>query len=201
MVAAAIVAAGCGAQQEPEQHEFPDANDPEYAASFDGETDSRISTSVGEEGGVVVLWPRVVPADDAGSLSSVAASLQERLRTIAEKALPGRPQDVRPEPERACPYRGCKGVSIGAVLAHAGQGCAVVAIVSRPGQSAANLVAWTSGTKVRASVVPFREPPESKIEVSDYRPCQELESDLAERDPAVEAAAREAGASMNDPVE
>lgn len=191
----------CGAPQEEEQQQFADSNDPEYIASFNGETDPRVSTSVGEEGGVVVLWPRVIPTDGAEAVADQAAGLQQRLRNIAESSLPGRSLDVRPSPERACPYRGCKGVSIGAVLAHSGRGCAVVALVSQPGQSPYRLVAWTKNTRLRASVVPFREPPESQIEVGDYRPCDSLEEELSELDETVSAAVREAGADLESPIE
>lgn len=201
VIAMVAFTVSCSSTQEEEQHQFPDAHDPEYAASFNDETDPRVSTSAGEEGGVVVLWPRVVPADGAEKVASTAARLQERLQKIAETALPGRPLDVRPSPERACPYRGCEGVSIGAVLAHSGSGCAVVALVSRPGQSSTRLVAWTKSTRLRSSVVPHREPPESQVEVGDYRPCDSLDEELSEGDDAIAAAAREAGADLESPLE
>lgn len=201
MAIVCVFSTSCGAPQEEEQQQFADSNDPEYIASFNGETDPRVSTSRGEEGGVVVLWPRVVPSEGAEAVAAQAAHLQERLRGIVESSLPGRPLNVRPSPERACPYRGCKGVSVGAVLAHSGRGCAVVALVSQPGQSPYRLVAWTKNTRLRAAVVPFREPPESQIEVGDYRPCDNLEEELSDLDEAVGAAIREAGADLESPLE
>jgi hypothetical protein len=188
---------GCGAPQ-PEARQFPDAYDPAYAASFDGEVDPRVSTSGGEAGGVVVLWPRVVPGDGAESVADQAAMVQERLRAVVAKVLPDAPLDVRPSPERACPLRGCKGVSVGAVLAHAGRGCALVATVSRPGQSATLIVPWSSTVAVKAAVIPFRDPPESQLSVRDYVPCADLGDDIGAREPAVEEAVAEAGAALRD---
>jgi hypothetical protein len=196
---AALYVAACGAPQ-PETPQFPDASAPAYAASFDGETDPRVSTSAGEEGGVVVLWPRVVPGDGAEALVGQAAMVQERLRGAVEKALPGVAVDVRPSPERACPVRGCKGLAVGAVLAHAGRGCAVAATVSQPGQSPVLIVPWTSTVAIRSAVIQFRDPPESQLVVRDYIPCDGLGDDLGARDAAVESAITEAGAERGAPA-
>lgn len=196
---AALCVAGCGSPQ-PETPQFPDANDPAYAASFDGEQDPRVSTSAGEEGGVVVLWPRIVPGDGAEALAAQAEMVQQRLRGAVEKALPGVALDVRPSPERTCPVRGCKGLAVGAVLAHAGRGCALAATVSRPGQSPILIVPWSSTVSVRAAVIQFRDPPESQLVVRDYVPCDGLGDDLEARDAAVEAAIAEAGGEARAPA-
>ncbi len=188
-----LVSACGGGQSEAEEPQFADANDPDYAASFDGTIDPRVSTSRGEEGGVVLLFPRVIPSDGAEAVQEQAAAIQERLRGLVENALPGRPIDQRPAPERVCPRAGCVGIAVGAVLVHSGAGCAVVATVSRPGESASGLEPWTPATTVRSAVIPFREHPESQIAVRDYARCAELLDSLSERDDAVTEQIRLAG--------
>lgn len=166
---------------------LPDANDPAYAASFDGTVDERVSTSGGTEGGVVVLWPRVITRDtgDAAEASEIHAALQ----AIGGRL--GRPVDVRPEPQRVCPQAGCAAMSIGAVLLKSGTGCAVVATVAQPGTSPARLVPWAGDVELRATVVPFREPPEAQVRVLDFVPCSDLSTSLAAGEPAVEEAIRQ----------
>jgi len=183
---------GCGSQQRQteEAHDFPDANDPAYAASFDGEVDPRVSTSPGEEGGVIVLWPRVVPAEGAEGVADQAAALQRRLRNLVERVLPEHPIDVRPAPERVCPRAGCSGIAVGSVLVHSGRGCAAAVTVSRPGQSPARLVAWTTSTVLRSGTVPFREPPESQLMVRDFTTCEGLVEALDDNEEEVERAVR-----------
>ena len=62
-----------------------------------------ISRSVGVKGGVVVLWPRVLPATADPAVQVEAQKLQARLTAMAEAAAPAAPRDVRPTPERVCP--------------------------------------------------------------------------------------------------
>jgi len=192
-IAIAIAAAlfGCGAPQQPT--EFADPDDPAYHASFDEPTDSRVSTTRGEEDGIVLLWPRVVPSAGEDDMSTVAAALQERMRAITERALPAQPIDARPQPQRACPNAGCLGLAFGAVLAHSGSRCVVVATITRPGESPTSLVGWSGGVTVRQTSVPFREPPESALGVTDFLACEDLDVLLGEGDGEVEAALREAG--------
>jgi len=171
---------------------MPDARDPGYAASFNrGTDDPRVSTSAGAEGGIVLLWPRVVPADESGSLGELPAILQSDLRDIVERVGGGRPLDVRPEPQRACPQSGCLGTSIGIVLLQNGSGCAAAVTVSLPGQSPARLVPWAGALRLRNTMVPFREPPESQISVQDFGRCTELRGTAGEATAEIEQAVRE----------
>ena len=91
---------GCGGSST-SSPTFADSNDPACAAAQDGHMDPRVSTSGGEPGGYVVLWPRVAPADPDGELSETASMIQNRLIAFAQEAAAGHPVDVRPEPQRA----------------------------------------------------------------------------------------------------
>jgi hypothetical protein len=133
-----------------------------------------ISRSQGVTEGVLVLWPRVVPRDDSPEARATASAIQQRLRRVAEEALPGRPVDVRPEPERVCPRAGCNGPTLGAVFARVGNGCVVVATVSAPGTSPARLVPWVGTVTLRQQEVPFREPQEGSITITDAARCTEV---------------------------
>lgn len=164
---------------------MPSATDPAYAQRFDGEVDERISTSPGEEGGLVVLFPRVVTS--AGVDAPERTMVHDALRAIGERVANGRPLDVRPEPERACPRGGCAAVSLGAVLLRASAGCAVVATVSQPGETPARLIAWAGEVELRNTNVPFREPPEQHIRVHDMVPCADLATAMMANEPEIEA--------------
>jgi len=145
-----------------------------------------ISRSRGEQGGVVVLWPRVWPRDDDNpALRELATQVQKQLAAIAAKAAPGRPVDVRPGPERVCPRDGCAGTSVGAVLIHRDKACALVAVVSGPGTSPARILPWAGEAKLAREVVPFREPPEEGISVDDYASCAKLLEGGAAREAAI----------------
>lgn len=180
-----LATTACGGAEPQSEEPLPDSRDPAYAESFDGHLDPRISTSPGEEGGVVVLWPRVVTSAGA-SADSEAAQVQAALRVIAERAFPGAPVDVRPSPERACPQDGCVAVAVGAVVLKSSSACAVVATVTRPGPTDSHLVAWAGEVELRNHNVPFREPPESHVRVVDFLPCAELTTALSANEPAVE---------------
>lgn len=143
-----------------------------------------ISRSLGEAGGVLVLWPRVKSTE----LSSAARQIQQRLADIAQRALPGRPIDIRPEPERVCPRIGCKAISIGAALVQNGEACAVVALVSQGGPSDQVLVPWVGDITLKSPVAAFREPPESQVQVKDYARCTTIIDGLTAREKDVEAA-------------
>jgi hypothetical protein len=143
-----------------------------------------ISRSVGVDGGIVILWPRVKDP----SLAPVAAQIQQRLADLAGRALPGRAVDVRPAPERVCPRTGCKAISIGAGILQNGDACAVIALVSASGPSDQTIVPWVGDMILKSPVAAFREPPESQVQVKDYAKCTTLVDGLAARENDVEAA-------------
>lgn len=130
-----------------------------------------ISRSVGAEGGVVVFWPRVIPRAVADSTRDLAKGLQARMRQIASKTFPGRPIDVRPEPERVCPRAGCTAMTVGVLLTRNENGCVALALVSGPGTAPSKLVAWGGGIRLQNDTVAFREPPETQVTVTDYLVC------------------------------
>jgi hypothetical protein len=173
----------------------PSAPAPTIAAHTSGDA-PEISRSTGSAGGVVVLWPRVI-GDKGGALESetrqIAARIQRRLSAMVARALPGRPVDVRPEPERVCPRSGCAATAVGAVLSRSGGGCAVAALVSEPGTSAARILPWAGKITLRHPTVPFRQPPEQEMSVDDYQNCGALDGDLAAHEAEVEAALKKGG--------
>jgi hypothetical protein len=160
-----------------------------------------ISRSIGEEGGVVLFWPRVIPRSERVPSKALAAHVQTRLRELVEKTLPGRPVDVRPEPERVCPRAGCKAMTVGALLHPRDGGCVVVALISGPGKGAQQLVPWGGQVRLKKRVIPFRDPPGSQMTVTDYANCEALMTgeELTEREEAVvttlKAVAKVAGSS------
>jgi hypothetical protein len=140
---------------------------------------------------VVVLWPRIPGSKDPDS-RQIAARIQKRLATIVQRALPGWPVDVRPEPERVCRRSGCAGLAVGAVLSKEGNGCAVTATVSAAGASPARLVAWSGGITLRNQMAPFRQPAEMEISVTDYGSCGAVDGDLGAHEADVESAIKSA---------
>ena len=135
-----------------------------------------ISRSVGAANGIVVMWPRIVlsrsaPSKPDDETRAIAGRLQTRLAELARRAAPGKTVELRPEPERVCPRSGCKAVSVGVVLARAGKGCAAAALISGPGTVAARVVPWIGGITANQSSVPFRQPPEAALDITDYTPC------------------------------
>ncbi len=190
-----VLVAGCGgASAEPQ---FADPDDPAYAASFEGDRDARISTSRGEPGGYVVLWPRVVPADADGALAGLAAAVQDRLVALAREAAAEHPVDVRPNPERVCPREGCLAASVGAALLHSGTGCALVLVTAPPGTGRAHLDAWVGGVDVLNANPPFRDPPEDHLRVQELVPCVDLAGSLDERSQEVSTSIRGVRQSAN----
>jgi hypothetical protein len=199
----AIVISGCGgAPAEPKSvaAAAPSAPStaepaPTLAARTSGDA-PEISRSTGTAGGVIVLWPRII--GDRGAAADpdsrqIAARIQRRLASIAAKALPGRPIDVRPEPERVCPRAGCSATAVGAVLSRSGSGCAVAALVSEPGTSPARIVPWGGRLSLRHPTVPFRQPPEQEMSVEDFQSCSAIDGDLGGHDAEVEAALKRGG--------
>jgi hypothetical protein len=193
VLAAALCACGGGGASSPPPEEEgppPDPDDPAYAARFDGTTDPRVSTSRGQPGGVVVLWPRVVTGP--GADGAEATMVQNEMRAIAERVVDSTLLDVRPDPERACPHGGCEAASFGAVLLAREGGCAVVANVGQPGAVPTRLIAWAAEVDLRNHIVPFRDPPEQHIRVTEFVPCADLSTALVGGAPDVEQALREA---------
>ncbi len=149
-------------------------------------TDQRVSASPGEPGGVVVLWPRVIPAAEIERKDGVEARVQQELLALAKQTLPGRPIDVRPEPERTCPAAGCKAVALGALILRQEAACAVVAIVMPPGTTKPTaLLPWTGKLQLKRAEVSFRDPPESEVTIKDFGRCSELPGSLKAEAPAV----------------
>lgn len=151
-----------------------------------------ISRSAGVSGGVVLLWPRVIPRSDDPQTEQDAAFVQGQLRAAIARALPGRPVDVRPNPERVCPRSGCVGVSVGAVFMHKEAGCGVVATVSKPGTEPQRLITMAGALSLTAETAPFREPPETFVTVHDFDRCVDLGPSMELRMAALEAALRDA---------
>lgn len=179
---------GTGAAQSPQPAVAPQPSAP---ATLE---ERHVSQSAGTPGGVTLLWPRIIPRDIVDENRDLAAALQQRMKGIVEKHLPGRAIDFRPEPERVCPKTGCAGVSVGLLLSRQGQGCLVLALISRPGVSPTRIVPWVGKVQLRADTVGFREWPESQITVADYIPCNSLlttmDSQEANVAAALQAAAR-----------
>lgn len=152
----------------------------------------QVSKSAGVAGGVTVLWPRIIPREIVDENRDLAAALQQQMRRIVEKHLPGRPLDFRPEPERVCPQGGCAGASVGLLLSRSGNGCLVLALVSRPGASPTKIVPWVGKVQLRTDTIGFREWPESQIVVSDFVPCNALLTTMDAGEASVAAALKAA---------
>jgi hypothetical protein len=143
-----------------------------------------ISRSTGEQGGIVILWPRVFPKSDP-ELLDLAAKLQKRLETLARQAFPDAPIDVRPEPERVCPRQGCDAIALGIVVTKKENGCAAAALVAKPGPSPSEIVPWVGKITV-TSPAPFREPAESYMKVHEFGACAKVQDALLTNAPAGE---------------
>jgi hypothetical protein len=152
-----------------------------------------ISRSVGVRGGVVVLWPRIAPRSEDPQVMALTATIQQRLQQLAQRALPGREVNVRPSPERVCPRQGCEAMTVGASVFHTPTGgCSIVALVAGAGMSPQRLVPWVGTMTLREQVVPFREPPESFILVTDMARCSDVVGLLAAHENEVVEAIRAA---------
>lgn len=141
-----------------------------------------VSTSGGSEGGLIVLWPRVYPAARTSAYKPLANDLQQRMVAMARKAHPGVAIDVRPQPQRVCPDRGCEAAVFGMTLMTMGEACVAVATLARPGKSPWMLARWSSGVKLKAGSTGFREPPESQFTVVEWVRCKDLLKHLDHQD-------------------
>ncbi len=153
------------------------------AAAKDG---AEISATRGSAKGTLVLWPRVVTQEPA--ILPLARVLQDRLQTVVARVGPAALVRVRPEPERACPLQGCRGVSVGVLLGAEGGGCVAVAWVGAPAGGPVTLVPWAGSVELSRGEIGFREPPESVVTVREYVPCDGLSDHL--QDAALEEALR-----------
>lgn len=184
-----LLLSACGGSQVSEPSTAPDGPATFSTSQTDAplprnETDApEISRSAGEEGGVVVLWPRVVPRDARDGLRGPASAIQQRLRALVQQAAPARVIDERPEPERVCPRSGCLAPAVGALLVRSGDGCAAFLLVSAPGTTPTGVVPWIGEATVRNSMVPFREPPEGQVAITDFVRCDSLETHLPDHEP------------------
>lgn len=149
-----------------------------------------ISHSRGVDGGIVLLWPRVVPRANTVAMRLPAKALQDRLKRMLLEHFPDRPLDVRPEPERVCPkHGGCLATSVGLLIGVKDGQCVAVVIVSPAGESEQLLMPW-AGRVTTKLTVPFREPPESSMRIHDMVPCDELPIATLEREERVRNALR-----------
>lgn len=152
--------------------------------------DPRVSRSRGESGGILLLWPRVIPSVRTQELRNEAQLLQAALGKVIGSAHPGRTVDARPEPERVCPAAGCKAAAVGVVLLVNATGCAAVVQTTQPGKGPATQTPWVGDVTLKAPTVAFRQPPESYVRVSDYVPCKTIGSYLAARQAQILTAIR-----------
>jgi len=151
-----------------------------------------ISHSKGVAGGVVVLFPRIIPSAIAAENQNYGQAIQQKMKQMVEKALPGRPIDVRPSPERVCPKAGCDALSIGVLFTRQGNSCIAVALVNAPGVSTTKMVPWGGEVTLKADPIQFRDPPENFVTIKDYSNCDQLVVEMGKQDSFVEAALRAA---------
>lgn len=144
-----------------------------------------ISRSRGPKGGVVVLWPRVWPKSDDAATRELVTKVQTRLQTLAKRAAGARTVEVRPEPERSCPKKGCEATSVSAVVVVRDKACAVVAFVAGPGTSPGHLLPWAGKVQLTSDVVAFRDPPEEQVKVVDHVPCATVLDGIEDADAAL----------------
>ena len=145
--------------------------------------DRHVSRSAGETGGVIVLWPRVIPRGVVAP--EVARRVQGHMAELARVTLPTRPVDVRPEPQRTCPSGGCNATAIGVLLSGQGGRCIAVATVAAPGTSEATLLPWGGQVTIKDIKIPNGEAPESQIRIREGVACDRLLDDMSARDEAI----------------
>ena len=151
-----------------------------------------ISHSKGAAGGIVVLWPRIIPGTIAEENAALAAQVQAKVKAVAEKALPGRPVDVRPKPERVCPKAGCDAMSVNVLFTRNSTACVAVALINAPGTSPTKLIPWGGSVELKSDTIQFRDMPENFVKIKDYVPCDQLVTSMAAQDQFIEAAIRAA---------
>lgn len=139
----------------------------------DPAVDGGVTTRRGKRGGVIVLWPRVVPAAGDPAIDALATQLQARLDAIADRVADPALRATRPAPERACPMDGgCRAVSLGAVLGHHEGGCFAVGLVGAPDGGPVRLVPWAGEVSAKGGrELPHRQPPEDALVVREFVPC------------------------------
>ena len=111
---------------------------------------------------------------------------------VVRNALPGKPIDVRPEPERTCRRAGCDAVAVSVLLSAHNNGCVAVGVVTPPGPVETTLVEWGGRVNLRATQIPFRAPPESHMSVADFASCNDLLGAMKAGDDAMARAIRAA---------
>lgn len=156
-----------------------------HTASGEPVTAPTISTEAGDPRGVVVLWPRVIPAATADGLDPIAIAAQARMSGLVAQTLPGRPITLRPKPQRVCPQGGCNGLSVGLLLAHVETGCAAAALIGGPGRTPRRIIPWAGRMQLKAMQSEFRGTPESNVTLQELVPCDTLVRTMGERDAAV----------------
>jgi hypothetical protein len=155
-----------------------------------------ISHSRGVAGGVVVLYPRVIPSATLAENTTHANAVQQKMKQLVEKALPGKPIDVRPSPERVCPKAGCEAMSINVLFTRNNNSCAAVALINGPGVSMTKMVPWGGEIAFKGSdTIQFRDMPENFVTIKDYANCDQLVVEMGKQDAFVEAALRAAAGS------
>ncbi len=137
-----------------------------------------ISRSRGKRGGVVVLWPRVVPETTDPVVEALALRLQEKLSAASAQIVDVRLVDRRPEPERVCPQTGCRSASVGLLLAHREGGCMVAALVGPPGPEPQQIVPLVGDVELPDPTLPFRGAPEQRMIIREFVPCSEAEAQV-----------------------
>jgi hypothetical protein len=154
-----------------------------------------ISHSKGQAGGIVVLYPRIIPGTIAEENAALAAQIQQKVKAVAEKALPGKPIDLRPKPERVCPKAGCDAMSINVLFTKQSNSCMTVAIINAPGTSPTKLIPWGGLVELKSDTIQFRDMPENFVKIKDYVPCDQLVTSMAAQDQFIEAAIRAAASA------
>jgi hypothetical protein len=137
-----------------------------------------VSHGRGKKGGVVVLYPRLVPETDDPTVRAVAAGVQEALAAQAATLVPPEKVDARPSPERVCPRDGCRAVSVSLLLGQMSGGCAAVALVGPPGPEPQRIVPLAGTVDVSGAGLPFRDLPENHVVVREFVPCDQLRGAL-----------------------
>ena len=86
-----------------------------------------------------INWLRTLPYMRAW-IQNYGQQLQQKMKQLVEKALPGRPVDVRPAPERVCPKAGCDAMSINVLFTRQNNSCVAVALIN--GVQLSGVPAW-----------------------------------------------------------
>lgn len=166
LMALALLGCGGASQQKNARSSTAPETSPEVGR------DVRVSQSRGLQGGVVVLWPHVVPRKAERSV--LAERVQGTLSTITRELVVPQATDVRPAPEQRCEEEGCIASSVGAVVLRQDGECAVVATIAHPGTSEVFLLPVHGKVQLREQYVPFGQSPESSIVVRDYEDCGKI---------------------------